>query len=112
MSLADFWKALDAKIEAETAELRKKRPDLKIDGTLKPDRARTLRAKARIANGYHPSGVRLREPPGETCGTCAFFRVKKYGGTYFKCSLQKDTKGPGTDIRKSWPACAQWKVAP
>lgn len=110
MSLTDFWEELDAKVRAATAEHRKRYPHLRDNGTMKPDRARTLRAKARIANGYHPSGVRLREPPGETCGSCAFFRVKKYGGTYFKCALQADTKGPGTDIRKSWPACAQWKA--
>lgn len=107
--LADFWKELDAKVRAESAELRKRHPNVNPDGKLKPDRSRTLRAKARIANGYHPSGVRLREPPGETCGSCCFLRAKRYGGTYFKCALQKDTKGPATDIRKSWPACAQWR---
>lgn len=78
---------------------------------LSPDRARTLRNKVLIARGVHPFGSPLRQPPGETCGSCAHLRVKEYAGKYFKCAKKRDSNGPATDARKSWPACVSWEAA-
>jgi len=79
---------------------------------LSPDRARTQRAEQRIARGLHPFGMKLRAEPGETCGSCKHLRVKKYAGTYFKCALGTDSKGPASDARKWWPACERWEATP
>lgn len=77
---------------------------------LSPDRARTQRAKERIARGVHPFGMKLLEPRGETCGSCVNLQAKEMrsGTCHFKCKLRGDTNGPGTDLRKSWPACEKW----
>lgn len=82
---------------------------------LSPDAARTLRNEQRIARGFHPNGTRLLVPivagADQTCGGCAHLREKETGArrTFFKCALGRDTNGPGTDIRKKWPACELWK---
>ena len=49
------------------------------------------------------------EPP-RNCGGCKHL-IKRGGGTraYYKCDLRKMTKGPGTDHRVHWPACAKWQ---
>jgi hypothetical protein len=80
---------------------------------LSPDRARTQRAQQRIARGVHPFGMKLRVEPGETCGSCAQLITKEMrsGVRHFKCALVGDTNGPGTDARKSWPACERWERA-
>lgn len=76
---------------------------------LSPDRARTQRAVERLKRGVHPlTLLKLRQPMGESCGSCGHCRTKSYAGTYFKCALWKDSKGPGTDLRKKWPACEKW----
>ena len=68
-------------------------------------RRRTQWQRDRIAAGMHPAtGVALADN-GETCGTCGNLR----GSGYYKCALVKSTHGAGTDIRRSWPACARWK---
>lgn len=86
-------------------------PPAPVKEKLSPDRARTQRAQLRIERGLHPFGSPLREPRGETCGSCGHLREKEYAGKYFKCALKKDSKGPATDARKWWPACVSW-VAP
>jgi len=52
-------------------------------------------------------------PLGETCGSCGSYRSVQ-GGTrsYPKCELAKArwTRGPGSDIRKSDPACERWSA--
>lgn len=50
-------------------------------------------------------------PVGETCRTCRHYTIKQMAGTYRKCGLMERywTKGPGTDIRASWPACKAWE---
>ena len=51
--------------------------------------------------------------PGQTCGGCAHCSLR-YGGArgYYKCTLYgRFTHGPGTDWRKSWPACGGWLSA-
>jgi hypothetical protein len=74
-------------------------------------KAGKLRDAVRIENGFHPIGIRLG-PLGESCGTCAHLQRREHsGGKYFKCALRPKTKGPGTDIRMKWPACAFWKGA-
>lgn len=118
MSWKEFWAEMDAKARAADERASKmgdrikpgefEDPETGKTHKLSADRARTLRAKTRIANGYHPLGLRLREPSGETCGACKHLRVKEYAGRYFKCALARDTKGPATDVRKKWPACERW----
>lgn len=49
-------------------------------------------------------------PEGRTCGDCAHLRTKTFGRrSYFKCGMRRNTNGPGTDIRKKWPACQAWE---
>jgi hypothetical protein len=50
-------------------------------------------------------------PAGETCKTCKHRRVDitRAEKRFHKCSLVRSTKGPGTDIRVSTPACARWE---
>lgn len=49
---------------------------------------------------------------GQTCGNCANLVVKRVGHVYFKCALAKQTRGPSTDFRKSWPACGKFEPGP
>ena len=64
--------------------------------------------RSRAARGLHPMGLRMANN-GETCGSCAHYRSKEFHGkTYRKCEKMPDTNGPGTDIRKKWPACEAW----
>jgi len=51
-----------------------------------------------------------RGPAGYTCGDCHWLRRRKFITTYFKCGRQIITRGPGTDIRVSDPACRLWKI--
>jgi len=59
------------------------------------------------------AGVPGQGPAGETCGGCASYRSHR-GNTraYPKCELTKArwTHGPGSDIRKSDPACGRWEA--
>lgn len=69
---------------------------------------RTLRQKAQLENGTHPVTGRDTWPHG-TCGTCAhLLTTGESHRRYFKCGLVANTAGPGTDIRKSWPACHRY----
>lgn len=59
------------------------------------------------ANGYaaRPGSG----PVGRTCGDCIHYRTVKSGRrTYPKCALTQAhwTHGPGSDIKRSEPACA------
>lgn len=107
------WDEVD-RLRKEAAEKhrRENAPWLpRPDKTMSADRVRTLRAETRIANGFHPHGARLLGGlTDETCGNCAHMKVKRYSGTYFKCGLLKDANGPGSDVRKKWPACVSWKA--
>lgn len=75
------------------------------------DQRRTIRRAAEIASGRHPFGRLLRTPAGQTCGTCAHCAVRTYSVAHYKCALMRPqwTKGPGTDLRKKWPACEAWE---
>jgi hypothetical protein len=66
--------------------------------------------------GRHPMGKRLLTSfptfgePTATCGNCGHFkRVRNNSKIYSKCALIPETHGPGTDIRRMWPACELWK---
>ena len=78
--------------------------------------AQTLRRAAEIAAGRHPFGRRLREPRGQTCRTCAHVvgNAVRSGKTFYKCGQMRDqwTRGPGSDLRLSWPACTGWQPGP
>lgn len=72
-------------------------------------RGRSRRQKAMLKMGVHPA-TRVNIADGvETCGSCAHLVVRSRNRTYFKCGLMPETHGPGTDIRKKWPACTEWK---
>jgi hypothetical protein len=43
--------------------------------------------------------------PGKICGDCAHCYRKQLAHSYLKCGRSLITSGPGTDWRKSWPAC-------
>lgn len=50
-----------------------------------------------------------RGPEGERCQHCAhLFLQRGVQGRYFKCDLRPNTRGPGTDHRARWDACAQF----
>ena len=79
---------------------------------LSPTRRRTIRARARIANGRHPFGAPLLSPNPDkkTCGDCDFMFGKRQSGTWYKCKKYGNTSGPGTDLRLGWPACKFFKL--
>lgn len=80
---------------------RKKRPSA--------DRQRTARRKALLESGIHPA-TRIPLLGGEaTCGDCVYsVRVAHNSRSYWKCVLVGVSRGAGTDIRKSWPACRDY----
>jgi hypothetical protein len=77
------------------------------------DAARTKRRNELLAAGVHPTTrLRLREPAGETCGSCDYRLAINTGKrTFHKCSAVPMTHGPATDVRLSWPACGGWTEA-
>jgi len=83
-------------------------PESLRDTTLGRDARRTARHRALIAQGIHPATRRPLVDDGHTCGDCTHLLVKRRSGTWFKCALQLHD-GQGLDIRKSWPACTEWK---
>lgn len=85
--------------------------DIEVMRHLTADRARTMRHRMTIASGNHPFGGPLLKPAGETCGTCKHCVVKQYGKRFYKCMLNRGTwtKGPGSDLRKKWPACSRFQ---
>lgn len=77
----------------------------------KPPSDRAGLIALRIGRGVHPHvGNPLRQPAGETCGSCKHHVVKRYSGTYHKCDLTPDTNGTATDVRVRWPACVKWEA--
>ena len=71
-------------------------------------RRRTMRQHDALAHGWHPlMGTKLRID-GETCGTCLHHCLQGgVAGNFHKCDL-RNTGGPSTDIRVSWPGCMTW----
>lgn len=62
----------------------------------------------RVALGLHPLGSPLSDDKESRCGKCRHLHVRKMGGTYFKCLVHKQTRGPATDIRKKWRGCNKY----
>ena len=48
---------------------------------------------------------------GLKCATCAHLYEKRWDKSYYKCGLNRDSNGPATDWRKTWPACGKWEEA-
>lgn len=107
-----------------------------VDGVaLSTDRARTRRQAELLADGWHPVAGRLlhpaaasahdRQAPGLRCRSCRFRLTANHGtaGSYAKCywpgeetvdrldNLPRFSRGPATDIRAWWPACADYEAA-
>lgn len=93
-----------------------------------PRVARRARWQAAVDHGQHPLAVALRtsiplhpdavaslDPAdgGPRCGGCGWRAVVDGGhaGRFPKCVIDgmlRVTNGPGTDVRRYWPACAQF----
>lgn len=93
-----------------------------------PSRVRPLGSSARRTKlrlwlmelGLHPLSTVVRGSlkirPDETCGTCMFCqpldRDVSVSRTAYKCwfdPARRVSRGHATDIRKSWPACTDWR---
>lgn len=52
-------------------------------------------------------------PEGKRCQTCRFLYYHKASQRWYKCELRGEpTRGPGTDHRVRWPACAHYEEGP
>lgn len=69
-----------------------------------PDQIKCVRA------GLHPMSFPLGDNPLSTCGNCDHLISKRFGNTYHKCALVKDTGSYTTDVRKKWPGCKHWQA--
>ena len=50
------------------------------------------------------------EQRGCTCRNCMHLnRYKHRSRTYIKCGLNRNTAGPATDWKASWPACRKYR---
>lgn len=88
-------------------------PDPEPEEELGQDARRTRRRNELLAAGVHPTTrLRLREPAGETCGSCDWRQsFTPNRRTFHKCAAVAMTHGPATDVRLSWPACSGWTKA-
>lgn len=87
-------------------------PEFDLSG-LSADQRRTRRQRLLIEQGINPATKRPLAETGETCGSCGHcWRVGWRSKAFFKCGLVDPTHGPGTDIRKWWPACDRWAPSP
>ncbi len=78
---------------------------------LSAGRRLTARRNADLARGIHPvtGALLLHEDWQRTCATCAhLFQMPGTSSTYWKCDLRA-SRGPATDVRKSWPACEAFR---
>lgn len=79
---------------------------------LSPDARRTARNNGLLDSGTHPAtGRPLLDRAGVTCGTCTHHVSHSRNKTWHKCDLTPGgpTRGAGTDIRVSWPACVLYE---
>lgn len=60
---------------------------------------------------YRNPLVRLhgRGPVGVRCKACRFLYGRRFSKTYWKCSQRVETRGPGSDHRVNWFACAKFE---
>ena len=75
---------------------------------LSADRRRTAAQHQLIADGWHPLTRDRARPDLGTCGDCKH-REGVGRRSFPKCALGPRTKGPGTDVRASWPACSRFQ---
>lgn len=103
---------------------------------LSPGQRRVRRQEQAMANGVHPLGLALRHSirihpdaprdraaTGPRCGTCWYRRLITTNGNrdWPKCTygaenwtdsqpgvLPRVSHGPGTDVRRWWPACVDY----
>lgn len=68
----------------------------------------TIRQHQALADNRHPLMGGPLNTDGSTCGTCVHHVTRAIGKVYHKCLL-RETSGPATDIRVSWPGCLKWK---
>lgn len=75
------------------------------------DQRRTMEREALVDAGWHPlTKLPLLVGTGETCGDCDHHVISPGNTrTYHKCDLAGVTRGPGTDLRVSWPACQRYQ---
>jgi len=101
-----------------------RRPETELQPKLSTDRRRTQKQLARLQRGLHPLFLdtphRLhseaapwddRTAEGRRCGGCLFLASN---GRYLKCGYGdgvRITYGPGSDLRKWWPACTEHEAA-
>lgn len=80
---------------------------LPVPVKLSADRKRTQRHHDALAKGQHPL---MGGPvdPAHKCGDCLHHFEHTRNQTWHKCDLHA-TRGAGTDIRVSWPACSAFK---
>lgn len=48
-------------------------------------------------------------PEGARCKTCRHLYCREFANRYWKCPYHGDTRGPGTDHRVNWNACAKYE---
>lgn len=72
------------------------------------ERKKTIARLAKIKGHAWQPGT---GPIGETCKSCKHYVTRQWSKTYRKCGLMQThwTRGAGTDIRASDPACKKWE---
>lgn len=76
---------------------------------LSADRRRTIQQRQTIEAGMNPATREALRVGDETCGSCGHLvRYPWRSKAFYKCELVEVTHGPGTDVRKWWPACVKW----
>jgi hypothetical protein len=64
----------------------------------------------RAAAGFHPTSA-LPFAQSGTCGECSHLCATGRNRTHYKCDLVPPTHGPGTDVKRKWPACNRFERA-
>jgi hypothetical protein len=78
-----------------------------VEPKMSADRKRTFKRQQLIARGIHPATKVKLLDNGETCGSC--IHSVKADDRWWKCELVSMSRGAGSDIRVSWPACQKWE---
>lgn len=79
---------------------------------LSADRKRTIRNRAMLDRGMHPTTKVALANNNRTCASCKHCVPHTRNRTWWKCKLVPPTHGPSSDTRQSWPACIKYEVAP
>ena len=72
---------------------------------------RVKNGKGRLgALKVNPMLVHGPGPEGRICRDCVHLnQVGGTSGTYYKCDLRRNTRGPASDHRVRWPACVKFE---